>query len=381
LAGAPAIAAGQCRAIYAFDVGLGIDLAVCRRQLQATADAGAELARRRGSPSYFAYQPPPVRLHDSPLPTAAFLSTLPCDPKAVPAVRDGIAAEVTVTLFDFGAVSVEYAVPLNGPLEKLLTLSRALDSNVALQQDAQARVARLFERIRAHITRPELQPVVEDYVIFQVERFEPPVAVQTLLAEHGPTLARILRAEPGTLGTPEVEEALRNQLSYGLTDLVLIDWNSALVFDQDCEDTLSVLQFANVELLEMRWLDGQLNRSLDEAYQLLNEPRGRLSQLVQPYAESSHRVAMLQVDAAVLFENVNNAIKLVGDQYLARVYRRALERFHLAEWDADILRKLDVLGEIQQTLTNRASATRMEALEWIIILLIAAEILISFLRR
>ena len=39
----------------------------------------------------------------------------------------------------------------------------------------------------------------------------------------------------------------------------------------------------------------------------------------------------MQVESAVLFEGVNNALKLLGDQYLARVYRLASQRFHLEE--------------------------------------------------
>jgi len=365
----PVIASGQCRVLYAFDVGLAIDLDACRRMV---VEAGTdEWVRRRGSPSYFAYHPPPLRIQD------VARELVPGTP------RSGIEAsrgEVAITLYDFGAVTVEYNYPLSGPLAGLLPLSRELDGNVTLQQDAAGRTARVLERIRSAVTRFELQSAVEDYVIFQVDRFDRPTDAQSLLAAHAPLLAAILRAEAGPLDAAEVEEVLRNRLIYGTSDLVIIDWNSAFVFDKDCDDTLSVLQFANVELLEMRWLDGQLNRSLDEAYHLLSRPRPFWRRMLRPYGRVSARISSLQVDAAVLFENVNNAIKLVGDQYLARVYRRALERFHLAEWDADILRKLDVLRDIHQSLVDRAGAARMEALEWIIILLIAAEIVLSFVR-
>ena len=47
-------------------------------------------------------------------------------------------------------------------------------------------------------------------------------------------------------------------------------------------------------------------------------------------------VSQWQVDSAILFEGVNNVLKLLGDQYLARVYRLAAQRFHLTEWDASI---------------------------------------------
>ena len=74
---------------------------------------------------------------------------------------------------------------------------------------------------------------------------------------------------------------------------------------------------------------------------------------------------------------MTNALKLVGDQYLARVYAFASSRFHLAQWDASITRKLQTLDGIYAKMADRAASRRMELLEWIIIILIAASIMIS----
>ncbi len=90
-------------------------------------------------------------------------------------------------------------------------------------------------------------------------------------------------------------------------------------------------------------------------------------------------IGQLQVDSAVLFERVANTLKLLGDQYLARVYRLASQRFHLEAWDASIIRKLQTLESIYGKMTDRATTRRMEVLEWIIIVLIAISIAISFL--
>jgi hypothetical protein len=87
----------------------------------------------------------------------------------------------------------------------------------------------------------------------------------------------------------------------------------------------------------------------------------------------------MQVDSAVLFEGVNNALKLLGDQYLARVYRLVSQRFHLTEWDAGILRKLQTLESIYEKMSDQAVNWRMEILEWIIIVLIAVSIALPFL--
>ena len=72
-----------------------------------------------------------------------------------------------------------------------------------------------------------------------------------------------------------------------------------------------------------------------------------------------------------------HALKLLGDYFVARVYRVASERFHLADWNAGILRKLETLDDIYVTSSALTTSRRMEVLEWIIILLIAFEIVLS----
>ena len=142
----------------------------------------------------------------------------------------------------------------------------------------------------------------------------------------------------------------------------------------------AVLEFANVELLEMRYLDQQLDDALDESYDVLSRRAWRFGLAASSRADL-RRVGQLQVDNALLFEGVNNALKLLGDQYLARVYRLASSRFHLAEWDASILRKLQTLDSIYQKMSDQAATRRIEMLEWIVIVLIATEIVLSFAPR
>ena len=83
----------------------------------------------------------------------------------------------------------------------------------------------------------------------------------------------------------------------------------------------------------------------------------------------------------MLFERVSSAVKLVGDRFLGRVYLAASERFHFADWDQGITRKLAVTEGIYQKLSDRTTARRLEILEWIVILLIGFEIVFSLLER
>jgi hypothetical protein len=189
-------------------------------------------------------------------------------------------------------------------------------------------------------------------------------------------VAQVLRAARHPLSQQEVADATALRLSFGPNDATIIDTDAAILFDPEGEDVRDVIEFANTQLLEMRFLDQQLDDVLERAYETLLGRPARLRDAAR-LGPDLHRLARLQLDAAILFEQVTNALKLVGDQFLARVYSLASRRFHLAEWDASISRKLQTIDGIYAKMTDRAATRRMEVLEWIIIILIALSIVLS----
>jgi len=279
-------------------------------------------------------------------------------------------------LFDFGAISIRYAVPLAGPLEELIGLTAALEAEAsAVAEDARRRARELYEAVRDAIEAPLLAPLVEDYAIYHVAALDAAGPPAGLLEGAPQALARILRGEPAELSEEEVEDALAARIAYGPGDLTLVDWNAALVFGEEADDTCSVLEYVNTQLLEMRLLDGQLDRALDRCYEIMSGRRFPV-----PFVRlDARRIGEMQVDGALLPERVRNALKLLGDQYLARLYRLAASRFHLAEWHGSIQRKLDALESVYAKLFDRASTMRLEILEWLIVLLIAFEVVWSLL--
>jgi hypothetical protein len=135
------------------------------------------------------------------------------------------------------------------------------------------------------------------------------------------------------------------------------------------DDERAVLEFANVELLEMRLLDKKLDRSLEQAY-LLVRRRGVFGRT----AEGLRRVAELRIDGTMEFESVNNALTLFGDQHLARVYDLAKERYGLPQLDQGILRKLETLQDIYEMTAETRNMRALLFLEVVVAVLIALEI-------
>ncbi|MET0286154.1 MAG: hypothetical protein ABW352_16855 [Polyangiales bacterium] len=276
---------------------------------------------------------------------------------------------VEVVLWEFGAATFAYEIPLDCEYEDLVGLSDLLWDNQDLLKDARKRAASLLNTIEAAVDKPLLGTRMEDYVAFELQ-LPDKEPVSQLWGAHAAVSASILRAEPTKLSEQEIADALDKRCAYVEDEVVLIDWFAALLVGDDMEDELLVLELTIAELLELRNLDEQLDRGVDEAYTVLTRKRGWLASFSTRAQDLGH-VSQLQADAAVLFEGVDNALKLLGDQYLARLYRVASERFHLPQWDAAIERKLRVLDGIYEKLSSRANSNRFEMLEIVIIVLIA----------
>jgi hypothetical protein len=284
--------------------------------------------------------------------------------------------EVDIVIYDFGGVSVIYEIDFSGSFEELIAFSVELVGSDVFHVDSRRRVASLITVIEQAVRQGNIDPLSEDYFVFQLAGSPGGSTLEDFATRHGSAIARLLRSEADELSDQEIAEVLSARVAFGRRDLALIDWNAALLVDDEPEDVLRVIEFANLQLLELRFLDQRLDRALDRSYEVMSADRSwrRLRMPGRARGELS-QVAAFQVDAAILHERVNNALKLIGDQYLARVYRATAQRFRVAEWNAGILRKLETIDSIYGKLHDHATEIRMEVLEWIIIILIALGLL------
>jgi hypothetical protein len=184
---------------------------------------------------------------------------------------------------------------------------------------------------------------------------------------------------PDRLSEPQVEEVLRLRRSFEVTDLVVIDWDAALVVDLDgtSDDVLFVLELANLQLEEFRWMDGVLDRYLDRAYVDLARKRRWVFGTAAGVLRS---LRQLRIDLARLADEVGHTIKFVGDWHLARVYRLAQERFHLDQWRASVADRLKHLDDLYTLTRGELFDRRMLWLEIVIVLFFAIDLLLLFFK-
>ncbi len=369
-AAAAADLSGTLHAYVAFDWGDEIDLDQARQLVPSEKQA---LPRRRRTPTSVSYRPPPLYIVLSPV-------TL-----ELPELGT-VQATAGVTVFDFAAVSVRLSVSFRLAVDALRRLAGGLAEPTALVAAARTALDPLHQRLLPAIKDPLWSDELsEEYFVFQLPPGPPLPSAAKLLdcAGSGPAdwLAGLVRLEAGPLSAEEVAEALRLHLSYSPDDLFVPDWAAAVLLDTDCDETLQVIEFANLQLLEFRHIDNRLDDSLAAASRLLAPLARSWLPFWRSYSRPLRLLGEFKVEANGLFERAGNALKLVGDQYLARVYRLVAARFHLETWELSIQRKLEVAEGAYQVGSDQAATIRAEFLEVAIILLIVLEIVLSFWRH
>lgn len=355
---------GTLHVYVAFDWGDEIDLEKAQTLVPAEV---RDLPRRRRTPPSIGYRPPPLRFALS-------------APHLELAEQGVVGATAEATVFDFAAVSVALHIPFRMSPAALGRFAAQLADSKPWVQAAQQASQPLHDKLLPAIQSPAWRDDMnEEYFVFHL----PPsdfLQADEVRASCGAWLAGLVRLENEPLSAEEVAEACRVHLSYYPADLFVADWAAAFLLDKECEETLQTIEFANLQLLEYRHIDQRLEESLAVAYKQVHlAARAKF-----PFWRASHRplnrLGELKVEANGLFERTANVLKLVGDQYLARVYRHLGARFHLREWERSIQRKLEVAEGIYEVLSDQAITWRTEFLEVVVIILILLEVVLALVR-
>jgi hypothetical protein len=360
---------GTLHIFVAFDWGNEVNLEHAGRLAPG---ALLTLARRPRTPVSVAFHPTPWRFR---------LGAVPVEIPELGRVE----AEAEATVFDFGAVSVGLHLPIALSRSSISRLAGSLSDCASIVQAARTGVAGLYDKLLPSIEQPDWSPLSEEYFVFH---FVPTTTASgesespgKLLREGAAWTAGVVLLEVGALSDSEIAEALRLNLSYSPQDLFVPEWSAAVLVDRECEETLQMVEFANMQLLEYRLIDQRLDNRLARAYKLIHPLTRSWLPFWRMHGRQLRDLGELRIEMHDVFERTGNVLKLVGDQYLARCYKLLATRFHLAEWERNIGDALEVVQGTYQVLSDQSASLRIELLEAIVIFLIAFEILMAFLRQ
>ncbi len=360
---------GEIIYLYAYDIAYEANLAEIEKRMSGVAER-FRLGRLKDAPRDFpVYHPLAIEMEETRLETANGPVTL----------------RTSVKLFAIGAVSVKVRVPV--ACERIADLlafrNLGFTDGTTLDGRVQTIVQRFFDSWKPQLDTPVAAlEEAEVYTVFCVsspmvgsDADEP---MERWLERNEREVAAFLdgEADASRLSDQEVEETLKYRYSYYKNDLAVVDWDTALLVDtpKGYQETLYVLEVANLQLEELKVYDTKLDQVLDKAYddvEIVTRPHAfRARQQVLD------KLREIKMDLAKVADELSNITKFFGDWHLARIYMGCAARFHLSEWEGNVngkLRALDGLYTmLQQDSTNRV----MMVLEISIVALFVIDLII-----
>ncbi|MFY0582230.1 hypothetical protein ACN28S_55285 [Cystobacter fuscus] len=181
------------------------------------------------------------------------------------------------------------------------------------------------------------------------------------------------------LSVRERESVLASRFSYTVDDLVIVDWNSAFVYEPSgSNDIPDLLEVANAQLLEFRYYDDLLDSHIGRIHDRMQERRRGWTTLVRsPYRQLTRETLATLVDLNEFVERVENSLKIIGDFYLSKVYEAAVKRMRISSWQDSVTRKQQLLTQTYGLLKGEVDTDRSLSLELTIVLLIVLEVVFA----
>ncbi len=356
---------GEIVYIYAFDVAYDMTRQPVQELLGQPVAQFAVDASKRSPRHLFFYRPQMVRL--------------PALERIGP--HGAVRVERAVKLLPVGAISLTMRVPFEvDRIEDLVVYHDLEFSNGFLHEE----VRRLAEEVRRELASHYVRPVPnlaeeEAYTVFCIEAplmdaDGGKLSAETWWEANRRPIASLLTQEPDIdhLSKQEAEESTGRFLSYYEHDLVVVDWDAALILDQreHFDETLYVMELANLQLAELEAYDRLLDDALVRAYRDLDTraSRGRFGVL--------RELREIRIDMARFSDELSNISKFFGDWHLARLYENIASRFHLGDWHRTVDRKLQTLDNLYQLLNHDRINRWMLLLETTIVLLFIIDLIV-----
>jgi hypothetical protein len=359
---------GEVVYIYAFDVAYDMARQPIRELFGQPVAQFAMDASKRSPKQLFFYKPQMVRL----------------PPLERIGPRGPVRIERTIKLLPVGAISITVRVPFAvAHVEDLVDFHDLQFNNGSLHEEVRRLAMETVSQLKEHCIRPHPQLFEEEaYTVFCIasplltaEGVK--VSAENWFQTHRRQVAALLTQEPDLerLSKQESDESTGRYLSYYEDDLVVVDWDAALLIDEprDFDETLYIMELANLQLAELEAYDRLLDDSLERSYRDLGE------QPLRSRGDILRELREIRIDMARFNDELSNITKFFGDWHLARIYEKLSARFHLTEWHRTIDGKLKTLDDLYQLLKHDQTNRLMVILEATIVLLFIIDLVILFM--
>lgn len=288
-----------------------------------------------------------------------------------------------LTFFDVGSMSFELTAPLDVPIESLPSLTSQIHASRELISKLREMAEKVFQIALPSIVTPSFFPTPSIFSVVNIQKLNEDLTYQAVIERLGPTIAKTLRTSDEAIGQNEVMRTLNPYVTYSDQDIVFTSSNVAVIFDETSFDVVDIFEILNMQFLELRFIDARLDKSLQDLY-VPTDSSGSLKRVWEKLPiwvdSDSSKLNTIHLDSTIITERVELSFKFANDSYLVRIYELCVQKMFLNSYSRGIERKLKSVRDIMNDRRDRASSSRMEFLEWLIILLIAVDVVPRLLK-
>jgi hypothetical protein len=355
---------GSFRALLLYDIAEEFDLDELRKLL-GTAPPARSPGFKLAVPGYVRFERPPVLEASEPI----YLAT-------------GEPANARMRYFDYGVVSLEIEMPFVTDWPGLIALSNRWIEAGEVEQRGLKRVRDRLAKLQPAICKPYAEWLDEAYYVVDLHDIFAEdgsrLTAPQLLADYGREISLVIRGETQALSEGEQKEVLASSLSYYPSDLLVVGWLAAIVYDtpEGAAPLIQLLEYANTQLLEYRRYDEILTALLKGGYDALERRGGFFSRW--RLARDAEQLNRLRLDVTELTERADNAIKFLSDMFYARAYRLAAAKVGAGDYRSLVDEKLRTAGDLYEFMVNEFREARGFALELLVIVILIIELIPIF---
>jgi hypothetical protein len=283
---------------------------------------------------------------------------------------------VYVRAYDFGVLSIMLEIPANDmDFSEFKKITLALKNTDEIENESRNQLNHAVGILGDSLIGYNLSLFEEDYTVFFIEALGPETTVDDLFLHYD--ISKLLLYEDRPLSDKVRDEISALTFSYYKNDCTVLSWDSALIIEPTGEpDIADILEFANAQLLELRYYDYIVDRELESLYTLISAKGAPSLWKIREYERLAAKVMRTITELTDVTEKIDNSLKVTEDVYYAKIYMAALRLFRVKEWDGVIRRKLDLATRVYDMLYRDIATKRTELLELVIIILIAIEIVL-----
>lgn len=281
----------------------------------------------------------------------------------------------------FGVLSFCYRIPFEDTFEELKV--KIIDIKKNFDEKSEVDAKHTFKKILPAIKKPRFYSLRNSYFAVQVYPLKEKITADEFKDLYGSKIASLLRLEVYALSDYQMDEILASSIGYYGQDLIVVDGAAAFIYDDEYFEPLEFFESANIQKLELQYFDRVLDKKLNYFYaqQSYQVPLRAYVPLIGPRMDLPvSRLAKLRVDISVVTERLENSIKMAGDEYYSKLYSMLVEKMSIKEWRDSINRKLAIIHDLYSVYQDRLDMIHEELLTVVIIVLIALEATIAFMR-